>query len=343
MFRKGVGELMDSSPEFSQRREKTGEEFAPDPPRGGHHETSRSSRAEALLHRRDARDARRRHRPAGRRKHEAVEEKEPGQDAPCRGRALDDPGGTGALGVRQEAQRISLRGVGRVIAASPPPGGKPGARPPLWGDLSPGPYAVGYRVIRAFDRTRTWRVTRPDVGSFSPDLDGRPIRLSVWYPADPEGSTAPMRFGDYFPARGPAAFEELDAALDRRDRALAASSVPQGQLEELLATFVPSREEAQPAAGSFPLVLCCGGMNDGTTSNAVLAEFLASHGYAVASVPLLGPTNEQSSQVRHPADLERTVRDLEFGWSLVRGGSGIDDSRLAAAGLSLGGSAAVSP
>src|ERR1051326_4177787 len=71
------------------------------------------------------------------------------------------------------------------------------SRPSLWGKLSPGPYAVGFRAVYAFDRARTWRVTRAYEKGFSPDPDGRPIRVSVWYPATISPGAKRMRYEDY--------------------------------------------------------------------------------------------------------------------------------------------------
>ena len=228
-----------------------------------------------------------------------------------------------------------------ALLSSPPAQGESGPRPRLWGELAPGPYGVGFRALHAVDRTRTWRVTRPYEKGFSPDLAGRPVRVTVWYPAKPAQKTATMRYADYIHVPGPAAFADLDSILEKRDRAIAELSVGKGRLPDLLATVVPARVNAHPAEGRFPLVLYVGGLNADSTSNTVLAEYLASHGYVFAAIPLLGPTDQQPAQARTAPDLETTVRDLEFAWSLLRDDPGVDGSRLAVIGHSLGGVEAV--
>ncbi|HYX30199.1 MAG TPA: dienelactone hydrolase family protein [Pyrinomonadaceae bacterium] len=211
-------------------------------------------------------------------------------------------------------------------------------RAPLWGELSSGPYDVGFRTIYQFDRTRTWRVTRPYGKQFSPDLDGRPIRVSLWYPAKLAGPLPRMHYEDYIKTAGPKEFSDLTTTLERRDRFLAGLSVPPNRLPDLMTTAVHAYAEAPHAPGKFPLVLYFGGLNDTSTTNLfVLAEFLASHGYVVATAPLLGATNEQSDQNRTPADIERTVQDLEFSWSLLKDEPNIDRMKLGVMGHSLGG------
>ena len=69
--------------------------------------------------------------------------------------------------------------------------------PPLWGNLPPGPYTVGFRTVFRYDGSRTWKSTRHYDGSFSPDLKGRPIQFNIWYPASPDPSSTKMHFGDY--------------------------------------------------------------------------------------------------------------------------------------------------
>jgi pimeloyl-ACP methyl ester carboxylesterase len=212
---------------------------------------------------------------------------------------------------------------------------------PLWGQLLPGPYRVGFRVEYAFDRSRTWRTTRGYEKPFTPDPDGRPIRLQVWYPAAEDKSVKPMRYEDYVHMECPPAFSALNSKMEERDRLIVRLSVPKGREAALLATGVRACLAASPANGRFPLILYLGGLGADSTSNTVLAEFLASHGYVVATAPILGPTDRQTTQARTQPDMEITVRDLEYAWSMLRGRSNIDESKIAVIGHSLGGVEAI--
>ena len=210
-----------------------------------------------------------------------------------------------------------------------------------WSELSPGPYGVGYRVICGFDRSRTWRITRPYNKEFTPDLDGRPERVSVWYPADVRPASLPMRISDYVHYARPQDFDEPNTFLERRDRRVMAEMVPPESLEEMFATPMNAHAGAPAATGRFPLVLYSGGVNPYTLSNAIMAELLASHGYVVATVPSLGPSNQQPEQTFTAAEVESSVRDLEFAWSLLRDQPNVDHSKLAVFGHSLGATVAV--
>ncbi len=210
---------------------------------------------------------------------------------------------------------------------------------PFWGSLSAGPYAVGFRTIYEFDRTRTWRVTRGYGKPFAPDLSGRPIRVSVWYPAIRDARSRQVRFDDYVNPGGPKEFAELNTILEQREKV---SSSYHDHWSDVLQTPVNAYANATPARGRFPLVLYAGGLNStSTTTVFVLAEFLASHGYVVATVPLLGPTNENTEQGRLPSDRERAVQDLEFAWSLMRAQTNVDEAKVGVFGKSLGGIEAI--
>ena len=213
---------------------------------------------------------------------------------------------------------------------------------PLWGNLSAGPYAVGFRTVYQFDNTRTWRTTRGYEKPFAPDLKGRPIRVSVWYPAIRAARSRQMRFEEYVKPVGPKEFAELNNILELREKLLSGFRLPADRWSDLMATTVNAYADATPARGRFPLVLYEAGLDTtSTTTLSVLGEFLASHGYIVATVPLLGPTNENPDQGRTPSDRVRTVQDLEVAWSLLREQTNVDETKTAVIGHSLGGVEAV--
>jgi hypothetical protein len=169
----------------------------------------------------------------------------------------------------------------------------------------------------------------------------RPIRIGVWYPSEVLASPT-MRLLDY--TRVPASGGHNDAAelLEKRGRGILALFAPPDRMEWLLSTRTMAIADAPPAKGvRFPLVLYSDGPNAWVLANVVLAEFLASHGYVVATVTSLGPSAGEPDQEQSPTDLETAARDLEYAWSVVKRAPYVDPDRLATAGHSLWGTVGV--
>ena len=215
--------------------------------------------------------------------------------------------------------------------------------PPLWGALQPGPERVGFTTVFRFDPERTWARTYDAAGVFVPDSNGRPVQVSVWYPAQATGPCAGMSFGGAVDVDVvvPPPLADFASAMRLRNREDAHSAVPAERFSELLSTPLHSCAGAPPSGGDAPLVLYAGGLNAPAISNIVLAEFLASHGFAVASVSLVGAGDAQVTQSRSAIDLEATVRDLEFASTVVRELGLARGARVAVVGHSLGAVAAI--
>ena len=196
---------------------------------------------------------------------------------------------------------------------------------------------MGFGRLFRFDTSRTWQTTRDFKGVFSPDVNGRPVQINIWYPAAITGSARHMRYADYVDQTAPQGFSKFNGIMKERNRQNAADSVPKNQLTALQTTPMNAYMDALPAKGSFPLALYFGGLDAEINSNVILAEYLASHGYVVASVSLLGPTDEQTFQSRTSDDLETSVRDMEFAWSILAENSNVDKTKLAVIGHSVGG------
>jgi dienelactone hydrolase len=207
---------------------------------------------------------------------------------------------------------------------------------PLWGRLLAGPYLVGFERVFRFDASRTWHVTRHFAGNYAPDQHGRPVQLNIWYPSSSGATGGAMKFSDYEQQAAPEEFSTFNVLMNGRNRLSAESSVPSSQLEALRTAQMNARLNEPPAVGRFPVVLYAGGLNADINSNFVLAEYLASHGYVVASISLVGPTDETPSLDRAPSDVETVVRDLEFALGLLAERENVDRTRVAVMGHSLG-------
>jgi dienelactone hydrolase len=229
--------------------------------------------------------------------------------------------------------------LGAIVLAALPAGGAGAAASELLGELTTGPHAVGFRVIERYDASRPFRAPL--------DLDGRPrtvtvarpMQVGVWYPAA-AGAGAPMRLGQYVELMG--AEQDFEPAGDARRRAGEAAyfafDVVRGATDEqrqrLLALETVAVRDAEPRAGSFPLVVWSLG------SPAVYhasAEYLASHGYVVAIMPRVPPTRSVVDTSPTLADYEAKSRDMAFVVQELSRWPNADVRRIGLTGFSAGG------
>lgn len=213
----------------------------------------------------------------------------------------------------------------------------------FWEPLGPGPYSVGFRVLYRRDRSRKW-LKSPALATGDP---GRPIRVSVWYPAVVSASNLSMKYGDYLHHLGPDGFRQVDEQLDRDDAGSWLSDlrelVPRGEpmFERLVAMPVAARRDAPFVHGPFPLVLYSGGKGSRADANVELGEFLASHGYVVATVPQLGPSDQELELGSSPQEISLHADTFDAALEALRELPEIQFDRFATAGHSAGGEAAV--
>ncbi len=203
------------------------------------------------------------------------------------------------------------------------------ARAPLlksafWGDLEAGPFQPGFRLIEASDATRSF-----------PSDDGRgpvarPLRIYVWYPATgPEGER--MRLDDYVAS----ALEDLRTPLLPVPLS---KGLDPAVLEKLRASPAGAYRGAPAAQGRFPLLVLGQGLYyESPFCHFVLCELLASHGYIVATSPLVG-TRYRLVNI-NVEDVETEVRDMESVLAEARRLPFADPDALGAVGYDLGGMA----
>jgi pimeloyl-ACP methyl ester carboxylesterase len=222
--------------------------------------------------------------------------------------------------------------VGCVLA-----GDHPEQTHPLWCGLQQGPHAVGFRVIWAADGSRTWAAP----GAARP----RPLRITVWYPARATPGLEHLRFRDYVSLKPPdTRFADVARQLEQADMGAPGLGGVRGFFKSkesvalLMGTLCAALLEAPAAEGRFPLVVHSLGQNDYTQENVVLFEYLASHGYVVATVPHLGTSPHRFNlYIDDPRSYEAQVRDLEYIIASLGQQPFVDGGRVAAMGHSMGG------
>ena len=225
----------------------------------------------------------------------------------------------------------------------------PAAAP--WSGVPSGPLAIGYQALSLRDSTRT---LLPDTaGRREPRPRVIPVR--VWYPAARAARrAAPLTFAGIIGR----STGEPDSGLAERTRGLhryaaqrydraggqplvAADTI--GLTVRALATATAAIADAPPAAGRHPLVVFAGGTAHSLDENVALWEHLASHGYVVAVIATIATEQgiEQAYLPDDAAGLETVTRDLEVVLARMAARANVDGQRVAAAGFSFGGAAAL--
>lgn len=201
-----------------------------------------------------------------------------------------------------------------------------------WGNLKPGQYAIGYKTIALSDKSRTY-------------LDAeRPLQIHVWYPASKESiNRTYMTFGDYFRTAAydwgtnPQHVTYLEKYFrDGYKSSGANPSFPQlineDRLQKIFNTTIPSIQNAAPDKGNFPLVLHS--HVNGVLYQSVMMEYLASHGYVVASIsqyntsPAFYGRGEDGD-----AALINYTEDLALALSTIVNTANVDSKKIAMIGM----------
>ncbi len=185
-------------------------------------------------------------------------------------------------------------------ASAPPAPAGPAL--PLWAGLAPGQYPVGF------------------ISSTLPSAP-HPLQVSVWYPSGTDGS--PLRNRDYLllnltengehPTK-----EDADKSLDDAEAFLTKNGISASSAEALFNAPMYAHAGAHVAAGKFPLVFVVQGNAQSASGQAVLSEFLASHGYVVATIPsitrMTGAMKTEADimpkAVAEMDDIDRAIKSL---------------------------------
>lgn len=162
---------------------------------------------------------------------------------------------------------------------------------PQWGNLTPGPYAVGFRHIQKYDYARQVKSATDFTGASNGET-AYLIQIGLWYPAVKPKKGLPLTYEDFMLLELKRESFTPITPTDRervRDNVKAIAGLPALRLtisddvvNQTLETSTASFKDARPASGRFPVILVSGTT---ITTATVLCEYLASHGYVVLATP----------------------------------------------------------
>lgn len=214
--------------------------------------------------------------------------------------------------------------------------------PAIWGDLEPGPYAVGFRAVERYDHSR---VFRPKQDYFGRPLDGersRPIQICIWYPAEKKSELSQMVYGEYvFPyPEDDRFFDFISAIQDREIRLLhRLLDNDRSAVLDLPSVKVGAVRDAPPCEGVFPLIIYSPELRSGVSENMIMCEYLASYGFIVAAAHSAGMTDLSPSLSQRA--LETIIRDMEYIISIRYDLPHVNVDKLGIMGSGAGGLAAL--
>ncbi len=213
----------------------------------------------------------------------------------------------------------------------------------VWRSLKSGPYSVGFQQKHLYDYSRTFKPKYLFDGKVNEEEFGRPVQISIWYPAVEDQNPIYMTFGDYILSAGrETEFEANIDTLNQTEREEYYSivkyfhpNVPKEKAEELFNESTKAIKLAKPLKGEFPLVMYASSYTSSPNENVRLFEYLASHGYIVAAIPCVGKSSHAITL--DLIGVEAQVRDMEFAIAQLREFPGVNIRKIGALGFSYGG------
>lgn len=206
------------------------------------------------------------------------------------------------------------------------------AQPWIWELSRPGSFNVGYQTVTSKSFGRPFD---------SSPLTERILPIHVWYPTTANKKTV-MKFIDFVNAernnnwRSQSAIEILqENVLPFTDSFHVVTKV-----KKLESMPTHSIFKAQPADGKFPLVFMGSGLSSPGFIYTLLAEYLVSHGYVVASMPSL-PENTNTMFSFNERGVLNQISDTEMAMDAIIRLAFVDSERIVLAGWSLGGASQI--
>lgn len=209
-----------------------------------------------------------------------------------------------------------------------------------WAALPFGQEKVGFKSVWETDYSRAYR--------YKGDFMNRPILINLWYPAEDQDGQD-MSYGDYFDLRS------TDTLLDELSKEYVAYNMAtlayqffgkepnelneseNSALQTFLKQKIPVQKNALEKSARYPLIIYHQGFGASYEDNALLAQFLASHGFVVIGSSYFH-NSDQDFGVMGGA---QSVKDISYLINYASKLDLIDASNIALVGHSGGAQASV--
>lgn len=214
---------------------------------------------------------------------------------------------------------------------------------PLWDNIKPGIYHVGFKRIYSLDSSRTYALRFLPKINEDTALYHRPMVINIWYPTNDSTSEC-MNYEEYYNFNTQDTLwhnflirvKEFNIQVTKDN----SFTKPKGKnidqlmlFNTLLKTPTSIHKNATHTIHKHPLILYYPGMGGTVEESSLLCEYLASHGYVVIS-SLYQP--EHRKHLYSDWDLDRSMKDRDFMISSLRNEHYIDFSGIGLLGFSFG-------
>ncbi|UOY08094.1 hypothetical protein L0P88_05940 [Muricauda sp. SCSIO 64092] len=201
-----------------------------------------------------------------------------------------------------------------------------------------GAYQIGFKTFTTFDKSRSFSFEENQTAVVEGKTISRPLQVCIWYPS--KNNTMPtLTYEDYFFLK---ASETGEKVLDEVKKNEVISNFLETEptnkailSREMAVSMKAVKNAPYQDSKKFPVIIYGPSWWASAFENALLFEFLASHGYMVISSPSVGPENREMPISR--IGVETQSRDMEFLLSLAHDIPSADINSIAVAGFSLGG------
>jgi dienelactone hydrolase len=168
----------------------------------------------------------------------------------------------------------------------------------------------------------------------------RPVQITVWYPAQ-RSSSARVTYGEYFDLSASEREPATDSAKGAARAGYRAFVVEHGLADSVftrwLATPMLAVRDAAPLASRRPLIVLVNGNGQSAQDQSTLGEYLASHGYVVATSPSYTRISRPpESEGELGSGAEEQADDIAFVVARLRTRADVDTAKLGLVAHSLG-------
>jgi dienelactone hydrolase len=199
----------------------------------------------------------------------------------------------------------------------------------LWGNLHKGQFDVGFKVIGIFDSTRYEGIY--------------PLQISIWYPSEKNNASSYLTYKDYLlltaneKSLTPITEEIAEGAIADFKSFVTSNGVAGKAFDIWMSEKMEGVINAKPINEEFPLILLAQGNFQTAYNQAILAEYLASHGYIVATSPsptrILGPIKDNNLVLKFA---ETQYHDLLLTYNQLSNDLSVDTNKIGLIGYSFG-------